>query len=109
MNKPELVETFKNWINERTPDYIYCSTDFVNKRIYEILIEEADGDIIFENDEIVVGAYDYKYELKAENSIDGYPHCFAFQAIGTGCKENITENDYELADYTESSFIIKHQ
>lgn len=106
MNKPELINKFKDWLNEKTPDYIYCSTDFIECKILELFVQEAEGDTVFENEEIVVGAYDYKYELKAENSFDGNSHCFAFRAYGVGSKENVTDDDYELADYTESSFVL---
>lgn len=107
MNISELVETFRSWLSEKTPDCIYCSTEFAKRKIYDILVQEAEGDTIFENDEIVVGAYDYDYELKAENSADGKEQHFYFRAFGIGSKENVTDNDYELADYTESSFILK--
>lgn len=109
MNKSELVETFKDWLNERTPNNIYCSTNFIERKLYKLFTQEADGDTIFENAEIIVGAYDYEYKLEAINSNDGNSHYFAFQAFGIGSKENVTDNDYELADYTEGSFIIKHQ
>ena len=34
MNRLELAEAFKNWLNEKTLDDIYCSSGFINDKSF---------------------------------------------------------------------------
>lgn len=107
MTKTKLISELKNWLIQNTDGNLMHSTEFAEYKIDKLLKEEADGDTIFENEQIFVGSYDYDFELNTKHSSDGKPHHFCFQAIGIGSKENVSKNDYELADYEEHTFIIK--
>ena len=106
MNKTELTEAFNDWLNINTNDEIMSSIDFAEYRLNTMLESETDGNIIFENDEIIVGEYYYDYELISKCSYDGNVHHFLFKAVGIGSKENVTADDYDLADYTENTYIL---
>lgn len=108
MNKEILVTKFENWLAQNASYRILNSEAFAEYEIERLLKNDPDDGItLFENDVVFVGSYKYSYELNQSQCADGKPCSFSFEAIGMGCKENITDGDYELADYSDYAFIIR--
>lgn len=107
MNKRALISKFGNWLINNSSIKIMHTPDFAKYEIDRLLRNEASGIAAFEDENIFVGVYEYEFVVDKENSSDHKPHKFSFNAVGIGSKENVTKNDYELADYSEHTFIIK--
>lgn len=103
MTKENLISRFAKWLKCNETRGIMCSKEYAEYEINNILKSEPiDSTVLYEDDNIFVGSYKYNYT--ANQSLI---NSFTFEAIGIGSKENVTDNDYELADYMECSFIIK--
>jgi len=107
MNKKTLINHFKNWLFKNSSDDYMHSPEFANYELNRLLKTEADGKVVFEDKSIFVGVYEYDYLIYKSISSDGREHRFPFNAVGIGIKENVTDNDYELADYDELAFIMR--
>lgn len=106
MNKKTLIYKFRNWLTSNSAIKLMHSNDFAEYEINRLLKTEAPGEKVFEDSNIFIGSYKYSYLINNSKSTDGKSHRFCFEAIGIGSKENINCNDYELADYTEHTYII---
>ncbi len=107
MTKDMLINEFSNWLKEKSAVSMMHLYDFARNEINRLLKTEADGYTLFENDDIFVGSYQYSFAVTAVCSTDNERHVFNFEAIGIGSKENVSGNDYDLADYTEHTYVIK--
>lgn len=106
MNKKSLINNFRSWLMNNSIINLMHSYDFAKSEINKMLETEAPGRTVFEDENIFVGSYEYEFIIGKADSSDKKAHTFSFSAIGIGSKENVTENDYELADYRDHTFII---
>lgn len=107
MDKRKLTSEFGKWLIENSAIGLMRSCDFAEYEIDRLMKSEAPGKTMFENEYVFVGVYAYEFFIQESSSLDGKEHRFSFDAIGIGSKQNVTEQDYELSDYTAHTFIIK--
>ncbi len=107
MNKEMLINKFAEWLADNSADNTLYPHEFAEYEINRLLADEAPGETLFENDNVFVGSYEYEFCLSDARKTDGKAARFLFEAIGIGSKENVSDGDYELADYSEHTYIIK--
>lgn len=107
MNKKTFINNFKNWLLENSSDNYMHSPEYARHEVNRLLKTEAPGEVVFEDEDIFVGVYEYNYLIDKITSFDGREHCFPFNVIGIGTKGNVTQNDYEIDDYDELAFIMR--
>lgn len=107
MNKEMLINSFADWLANNSETDVPCFHDFAESEINRLLKSEAPGETLFENDSVFIGSYEYEFCLSDTRKTGGEVISFLFEAIGIGSKENVCEGDYELADYSEHTYIIK--
>lgn len=107
MNKRTLVNKFGNWLIHNSSINIMHSPDFAKYEIDRLLKSKAVRKRTFEDEDVLVGVYEYEFLIDKANSLDSREHSFSFNAIGIGNKETAARNDCELAAYKEYTFILK--
>lgn len=107
MSKELLISIFTNWLKENSTIKLMHLYEFAEYEIDRLLEAEAPGYKLYEDSNIFIGRYEYEFTIEAKHSRNGKANSFCFESIGFGIKDNVTENDYELSEYTELIYIVK--
>ena len=106
MNRKAFVKKLNKWYicNSNEPET--HTVQYAGSELLKLEKAEAQGDFIYESDSCVIGRYYYSITILPEASKDSRIKELHFCAYGFGTKYNITDNDYELADYSEFEYVI---
>ncbi len=105
--KKELIAKFAKWLKQYSIVKLMQNYDFAEYEINLLLESEAPGKIIDEDENTFTARYEYTFAVSPEHSTDGQEHSFDFDVEIIGIKDNVTADDYEIADFTEYKYIIK--
>ncbi|MCD7873169.1 MAG: hypothetical protein LUG21_07750 [Clostridiales bacterium] len=106
MNRESFINYLNGWYIKNSTDAQMHLKDYSERALAFLEKHEADGDFVFEDDNIAVGKYYYSVSVPDWLSKSGTCESLRFCVYGAGTKCRVKDDDYELESYDEFLYVI---